>query len=363
MHRGVMQMLVRQDDLTEVSWLEESSVTLTDGQIRLRIEDFALTSNNISYALFGKKMRYWDFFPAPEGMGKLPVWGYGRIIESRVEGLEPGEKIYGFLPVSTEVVLIPGRISDGDFFDASPWRQGLPAIYNNYLRVSKQPDFSGPSGLLQPIYRPLFATSYLIEAMLDEQSDFGGDAIILSSASSRTAMTLAYLLRQRGGNQVRCIGLTSSANIAIVGESGLYDQLVAHEELERLEAQPCVYMDFAGSTTVRSAVHRHFGDRLQYSCAVGGSHWQEVGGASGLPGPKPLLFFAPAQAEKLAGEIGMGELQRRIDAALAAFLAWVMPGIALDRRIGSEAIEALYREVLDGRISPGAAAIARFSEE
>ena len=41
-----------------------------EGQALLRIESFGLTSNDITYAVFGEAMNYWGFFPASD-----PDWG------------------------------------------------------------------------------------------------------------------------------------------------------------------------------------------------------------------------------------------------------------------------------------------------
>ena len=38
---------------------------LAEGAARFRIDGFALTSNNVTYAAFGDAMSYWRFFPAP----------------------------------------------------------------------------------------------------------------------------------------------------------------------------------------------------------------------------------------------------------------------------------------------------------
>ena len=68
--------LVAKSDLRRTEFREVEPPPLADGQVRLAIENFALTANNITYAVFGEAMKYWDFFPAPEGFGgaDLPPW-------------------------------------------------------------------------------------------------------------------------------------------------------------------------------------------------------------------------------------------------------------------------------------------------
>ncbi len=48
----------------------DASRPLAESQVRLALQHFALTSNNITYAAFGQAMKYWQFFPAPD-----PAWG------------------------------------------------------------------------------------------------------------------------------------------------------------------------------------------------------------------------------------------------------------------------------------------------
>ena len=39
---------------------------LAQGQVRLRVERFALTANTVTYATTGDTLGYWDFFPTGE---------------------------------------------------------------------------------------------------------------------------------------------------------------------------------------------------------------------------------------------------------------------------------------------------------
>jgi hypothetical protein len=107
-----------------------SSRALAAGEARLRVEQFALTANNLTYAAFGEAMKYWQFFPAADpAWGCLPVWGFATVCESRVEGLEPGRRLYGCLPAGTHLVVQPLRVSASGFQDISPHRQDLAAVY------------------------------------------------------------------------------------------------------------------------------------------------------------------------------------------------------------------------------------------
>ena len=81
---------VRRDDLGKVRWAEaqtRADQPLEPGDVLLRLDRFALTSNNITYGLVGELMQYWSFFPAPDGWGRLPVWGFADVVQSRAPGV------------------------------------------------------------------------------------------------------------------------------------------------------------------------------------------------------------------------------------------------------------------------------------
>jgi len=106
----------------------------------VRIDSFALTSNNITYAVFGEAMRYWQFFPSGEaGWGIVPVWGFGQVLQSQHPGVAVGERLYGYWPMANHAVLQPDRLDASGFTDAAPHRAPLPAIYNHYSRCHGDP--------------------------------------------------------------------------------------------------------------------------------------------------------------------------------------------------------------------------------
>ena len=64
--------------------LEDEMPALAGGQVRLRIERFAVTANTVTYATTGDTLGYWDFFPTGEpGWGCVPAMGWAEIVESR----------------------------------------------------------------------------------------------------------------------------------------------------------------------------------------------------------------------------------------------------------------------------------------
>ena len=73
---------VDRKQLSTTRFFTEPDRPLVDGEVRVSVEHFALTSNNITYGVFGDGMRYWDFFPSAQDTailwGRIPVWGFRR---------------------------------------------------------------------------------------------------------------------------------------------------------------------------------------------------------------------------------------------------------------------------------------------
>src|SRR3954462_13255744 len=100
---------------------------LEPGEALLEIDSFGLTTNNITYAVFGDAMSYWSFFPAEEGWGRVPVWGFANVAAAGDTGWGEGVRVFGYFPPSSRLVVLPERIDARGFVDAAPHRAGLPA--------------------------------------------------------------------------------------------------------------------------------------------------------------------------------------------------------------------------------------------
>ena len=351
--------LIEKSNLRSTVWREVPTAALEPGQVRLRVDRFALTANNITYAFFGDKFRYWDFFHAPEAYGRLPVWGFAEVEESRADGVTVGERVFGYLPISTELVVSVGELSQSGFSDASPWRQELSAVYNRYLRVTDDPAFSGASlEALQAVFRLLFVTSFLIDGFLADNDFFGARSVLVSSASSKTSLALGYLLKRNSGRDFEVVGLTSASNIGFVSETGYYDRVVDYEDIGKIEIEPAVFVDMAGNGQLQSTIHHHFGDALRYSCAVGRSHWEGPGRSSGLPGPRPAVFLAFDHVDMKISKWGVDGYERRLADAWDPFCNAVDGLLEISYQTGREEIETLYHSVLEGKLPTQLAAMA-----
>lgn len=377
--------LVNKIDLKTTQVFASELPALPEGGIELQIDRFAFTANNITYAAFGDAMQYWHFYPPLQlpglpdagSWGRIPVWGFATVVQSRHVEIEAGERIYGYWPMSSHVQLQPVRLQASSFLDGAEHRRALHTVYNQYLRCSKDPQFHALTKDLEDVHavlNPLFTTAWLIDDLLADNQFFGAQqsvanslesnkaVVMLSSASSKTAMSTAFCLSQR--SNVEVIGLTSTANRAFCESLGCYHRVVTYDNLQTLDATtPCVYVDMAGSAPLRKAVHTHFVN-LKYNCSVGASHVNDMGpagSAKSLPGPKATLFFAPAQAHKRGQEWGPEGLRTRLRQSWDLFLQTVSnPAhvwLQVQHHHGQSGMLDAYVKVLGGQDDPKAGRI------
>ncbi len=390
-------LLVRKDKLATTRLQTRTDTALADGQVRVQIARFALTSNNITYGAFGAAMQYWQFFPALDddaqpgpdagadagtnadtdadtdagtvdgsaaGWGCIPVWGFGVVVQSLHPAVAVGERLWGYWPMASHAVLQPGRLSPQGFADTAAHRSALHAVYNQYMRCNADPFYTADTESQQALLRPLYLTAWLIDDFLADNTFFGITAgasagkpgvLLLSSASSKTAYATAarLALRDGAGRGVQVVGLTSPANVAFCQSLGVYHRVLTYDQLDAVAADtPCVYLDFAGNSALRLAIHSRF-SQLAYSCAIGGTHVSQLGGAKDLPGPPATLFFAPTQVKKRNADWGAAEFGRRLAQDWHAFRTRVAapaaPWLVVQQHSGAAAVQQAYALVLGGQ--------------
>ena len=352
-----MDFELHRKDLHQTRFVHGDPPSPEDGQALLRVDSFGLTSNNITYAVLGEAMKYWDFFPASNpDWGKLNVWGYATVEESRHPDLATGTRVYGYLPCGSHLLVRPDQVNDRRFVDAAPHRANLPSVYQGYRNIDTDPFYSAEHEATHLIFFPLFFTSFLIDDFLADENFFDADTVVISSASAKTALIAAYLLAKRDG--IATVGLTSAGNKEFVEGLHVYDSVLLYDDIPSLPGERAVYVDISGSGTVRTRVHDHYGDRLAHSAAVGVTHWTEMGsGAGELKGPQPVLFFAPDRITKRSADWDAARLDQNLAEAWRPFAAWSSNWLRVEHISSEDDIQRVYLELLDGKVDPAAGSI------
>lgn len=353
----VTRLLTRKSALNETRVTSESLVLpLAGGEVLLKIDRVAITTNNITYAAFGDAMQYWNFFPVEDReWGHMPVWGFADVLMSEAEGVEVGERFYGYFPIASHIRMRAVRATRRGFYDGSPHRLSLTSAYNQYTRCSQDLAYQCEHENYQMIVRPLFITSFMAADFLQDNGFFGARRIVVSSASSKTAYGTAFCIA--GKYDVELVALTSRGNRDFVERLGCYGRTVSYDEVASLsQDDPTLYLDFSGAEALRATIHHHFGDALVYDCFAGSAQNTAFLRDTGLPGPKPQFYFAPVQIRKRTADWGHDEVNRRFNEAQLAFICRVsdtrQPWMRIAVHDGYEQARTLIADTHAGKLDP-----------
>lgn len=343
-------VVVDRGDLTKTEVLhDERSTELGDCEILLRVSHVGLTANNVTYGVIGDLIGYWRFFPVDaEGRGVIPLWGFADVVDSTVDALPAGTRVYGYLPMASHLV-VRAKLTSSGFVDTADHRAELPAVYNSYLVTSSDPAYDPQQEDLQVLYRPLFLTSFLLADQLVDNDFYGAKTVVISSASSKTAFGTAQCLQGKG---VRLVGLTSPRNVEFTKSLGLYDTVLPYDAAVDLE--PSVYLDFSGSSEIRSALHDRLGSSLVKDISIGLTQQKAASD------PRSQFFFAPEQLRKRSADWGPQGLAERFGTAWRSFTAQAGGWVGIERHSGPEELAEVWQSVLSGKTNPDTADVITF---
>ncbi|MET8371677.1 DUF2855 family protein [Micromonospora profundi] len=347
---------VARTDLGRTTLVDSAAPTPTDGEALLRVDRVGLTANNVTYAVLGDAMRYWQFFPPePRGLdgqwGLPPLWGFAEVIASTVEGVEVGTRVYGYLPPAGHLVVRPDRVDASGFRDASAHRAGLPSPYNAYRSTTGDPAYQPEQEDLLILFRPLFFTSFMLADQVIDNDFYGVRSLVLSSASSKTAYAAAFELHGRGP---RLVGLTSPGNLTFTRSLGCYDEVLSYDDIDALDVVETAYLDLSGAPATRAALRGHLGDRLVRDIAVGLTNQTPNADAAGE------VFFAPVQMRKRSQDWGRDGLDERFTAAWQRFAPMLNGWLDVQVGDGPEALRDAWLDVLAGRTPPRTGHVVQF---
>ena len=342
---------VTKTDLTQTRVVSDRMpIDLKSGQVLLKIDRFALTSNNITYGLVGEGIGYWKFFPAEDGWGRIPASAFADVVRSNHPDVHEGERLQGWFPMAHHLVIDAGAVTKRGIVDQAPHRADTAPVYRTYTKTAADVQYNAEYEDQHLLLYILFMTGFLVDDMIVDNDFYGAEAFVIGSASSKTGIALAHQLHDHARSPV--IGLTSPGNVEFVAGLPYYDKAVAYDDVETLENVPVVFIDHSGDGDVANRVHRHFGDNVKYSCMVGMTHVGAAPRDSGLPGAEPAFFFAPGQIQKRTADWGPEGLEQRIGDAWRRFRDSSDAWLSVKRDAGKEAVERVYREVLEGRARP-----------
>lgn len=326
---------------------------LSDGDIVVSIDKYGLTSNNVGYAVSGDMIGYWNYFPTGEdGWGIVTVWGMADVVASNNDAIKVGERIYGFFPMASHLVISAGNIKAGTFTDVAEHRSALPEFYNQYMRTEAEPDFLKLIEDERCIYFPLFMTGFVLADFLDDNKFFGADQVFIGSVSSKTGVGMANFLKGNEAFKGKLVGLTSAGNRDFVEGLGLCDQVATYDDLSSVDnSLKSVYVDMSGNGPFRKILHTLLGENMVSSHLVGATHWDSERSKEAIPGSQPEFFFTPAHIAKRDADWGNGVLMKKAYGASAQLAAQLKGSITIEPIKGAEAGVQIWLDMLDNKVS------------
>jgi len=351
----LIEHLVRKDDLKTAKWQTREMPALEDGDVLLAVDKFALTANNVTYAVFGDAMGYWRFFPSTEdGWGRVPMWGFATVAESKAEGVVPGQRVYGYVPASNAFIAKGITTSGITFRDNAESRQGLAPVYNTYTFTTDDPVYRGDYESEQLLFRPLFATGWWLADLVTRHPAKLASAL-LTSASSKTSLALAWSLNA-SDTDIDTIGLTSSGNVDFTEGTGLYSRVINYNDVPDMKVPaPTAIVDMRGTHDLRVAMHTALGDDLAASIAVGATDWEAPRSSAPIPGPQPELFFVPDYfAQRLKED---RSLASKMNEDMVQFYTDAQAFITAETSDGHAAIDEAWQRSIAGDVSPNSGLI------
>jgi hypothetical protein len=352
----LIELQIRKDDPSIHRLVESANVDrdIDDGQIRVAVRQFGLSANNITYAVAGDRIGYWQFYPPigedPDGWGVMPVWGFAEVIESKSEEINVGERIFGFLPPATELTMTPHKVSKTRFVEGAVHRSQLPGAYNNYRRVNAEPGYDRATDIDRMLLTPLFATSFCLWDSLQDKDWYGAMQIVIGSASSKTGIGLSYALNDDPSSP-SVTGLTSKRNLDFVIGLGTYDNVATYDSIATIDAdQPTVIVDMSGNHQILGDLHDHLGDNMTKCVNVGITHWQNAGNNKRINSERSEFFFAPAHIQKRVSEWGPVGFEEKLSAFMSATAAKAREWMKIKKIDGLSGVSAIYGDVCEGRV-------------
>ena len=341
-------------DLAQSRIVEAPRQEIGIGEIRAKVDRFAFTANNITYAVMGDHLRYWQFF-APNGeqaeqWGIIPVWGFADVVESNSEELPVGERLFGYFPPTQELIMTPSKTNAAYFMEGSAHRAHLPPSYNQYLRVNNEASYDRANDDQRMLLYVLHLTSFCLHDLLENNNWFDAEQIIIISASSKTSLGLAYGLAN-DGNAPDVIGLTSERNLDFLKSINAYDKALSYSDIANIDSSKrTAIIDMSANSELIAKLHKRLGENMRYTSNVGLTHWEEPRQTEGIIQERSHQFFAPSHIQQRIKDWGAKEFNERSNRYVTHSSTKSSEWLKVKELNGIEGLSALYKDICEGKV-------------
>ena len=333
--------------------VEPDLPALGAGQVRFRIERFAVTANTVTYATTGDLLGYWDFFPTGEpGWGCVPAMGWAQVSNRSIPTCRSAAATTAGIPMARFVDMAVTPTADG-LRDDGPHRAAHAPVYRAYVATDRDPFHQAGTDAedRHALLRGLFITGWLAEDYFADNDWFGARRVLVLSASSKTAIGFAHCADARAGIEV--IGVTSGPQPCVHARARL---LRRGHHLRR-------HRHRAGRLTP-IGVDRHGGQRpgagrraralreqLRHSMAIGRSHHEAPPRSRRLARTETCVLLRADAGEEARAGLGTAWLPGAHRCRVKDSSTGATAGSTCGTR-GGAAAAATWQEVHAGRVAP-----------
>ncbi len=333
---------------------DQKDISLMSGEILLQIDRFAYTANNITYAVAGDLIGYWQFFPSIQDdqnrYGITPVWGFADVIKSAHKDISIGERLYGYFPTATHLKIHADHLSSFTLQDVSQHRQSLPSGYNLYHRVQADPAYNPEFDNHYMLLQPLHLTGWCLWDYSKMNNWFGAEQIVILSASSKTSIgTALSILHDKSSPKL--IGITSDSNKTFVKKLDIYHDTLTYDEVHQIDASTrTLIIDMSGNIKVIDQLSDLLGTNLRHCIQVGLTHWEQAGRSPKTEHKE--FFFAPGHIQQRIKEWGFKEFTIRSETSVSKTTQQASKHLEIEELQSLTGLQKIYSQIVEGSISP-----------
>jgi len=353
---------------------------LDHNHVLFRIDKFAFSHMALGYLMKGYTRSfksYHDFFKVEEeGQYRSAMWGIATVVESMHPKVPVGTRVFGLVPPSQyyhqKIMRYIPESKQGDPAVVELDIEGMDYKLRRFqeMEVIKetQEDQELESWLIscKELYTMAF---YMDEQLLTETGQI--NSVIISCASSKTALCLAYLLRDRGKVMIdgklspiervmsSIVGLTSKEHLEFVKSTGLYHEVLTYEDVDNIATdKTVVYMDFKCDGALRQAITLKLGPNLMYNMVLGPAVFQKrMKDQIFEKRAREVLFDESTWRERrrLVAEVTKTGRNEKLKNTFKEFVEYMRQHIKLKHICDTEGLRNMYDTVYNNNASPSEA--------
>lgn len=350
---------------------------LETGKVLLRVDKFAFSQMTLGYLLKGFTRTfnaYHNFYNYGEdGTYRSACWGYATVMESQHPKVPVGTRLFGLVPAAKYTVelvggCIPKSKNGMDPAVVEITMEGVPYNMRRFQEMeiveesaaNQEPQWEDWRCVLKEIYTMAF---YMDENLLVDTGMI--NSVIISCASSKTAMALAFCLRMREMRYV--VGLTSKEHLEFVKSTDLYHEVFTYDDVAQLpQDHTIVYMDFKCDGELRQNITLRMGTNLMYNMVLGPAVFQRrMKDQVFEKRAREMLFDESSWRErrKMVAEVTKTGRNEKLRYSFKTFVERMKRHVKLRHFSGAESLTKMYDRVYSNSALPSEACVCSMHEE